>query len=103
MSIRVVGWTLALLVGLCVGACGGPVSAIDAAPADAPPVPDAGVDAAPPPPDAAEAPRTLDLTGAAGRVSGGTYTFDIQIGHPADQGSAQGGTYSIEGGAAVKP
>jgi hypothetical protein len=101
MSIRV-GWSIPLLLVVVLGGCGN-VQAIDAAPDDAPPTPDAGVDAAPPAPDAAQAPRAVDLAGAGGRVSGGTYTFDIQIGHPTDQGSAQGGTYTIEGGAAVKP
>lgn len=67
----------------------------DAGPADA------GVDApmidAPPPTPARE------VVGGAGRMTGTTYTLDVEVGHPISQNKASGATYTIEGNAAVKP
>jgi hypothetical protein len=36
-------------------------------------------------------------------MSGGSFTMDVQVGHPVGQDSAQGGTRRLEGGAVVRP
>jgi len=82
-------------------ACGTTRASHDAAPGDAV-VTDGGladgglVDAGAPPGN------VVDLTGAGGRMSGGTYTIDFEIG-PNDQVVSSGGTMTIENGAAIKP
>lgn len=66
---------------------------------------DAGIDAkmddasidAPPPKESHEV-----VSGGA-RMSGATYTFEVQLGHPIQQSAATGPTYTMEGNAAVKP
>jgi hypothetical protein len=42
------------------------------------------------------------LTPTSGRVSGGVYTLDVQIGHPFAQRPVTGGGTTVEGGAAIK-
>jgi hypothetical protein len=44
-----------------------------------------------------------EIVSGGGRLTGGTMTMDVQIGHPVSQGQSSGGTQTIEGGAAVKP
>jgi len=87
-----VRWMRTAVLLLAVAGCGGRVVAIDAGSQG-----DAG------PADAAPPGQAIDLTTAGGRMSGGTYTLDFQVGHATDQGRATGGTTTIEGGAAVKP
>lgn len=63
------------------------------------PMPDA------PMPDAAvllPSPPREFVSGAA-RVTGPTYKFDVEIGHPIMQLKMNGATYKLEGNAAVKP
>jgi hypothetical protein len=43
-----------------------------------------------------------EVTNAGGRMTGGTYTLDFQLGHPVDQGEANGETITVKGGAAVR-
>ena len=83
---------------------------IDAAESDAAGVIDAGVvadaavDAFVPEfdagPETAGAP-TQEVGSGGGKVSGGGFTFEVQIGHPISQKKASGGNFQIEGGAAV--
>jgi hypothetical protein len=55
-------------------------------------------------PDAAAPAREArEVVSGAGRLSGGSMTMDVQVGHPVSQQKSTGGTLSIEGGAAVKP
>ncbi|HEX3479605.1 MAG TPA: hypothetical protein VHT91_31495, partial [Kofleriaceae bacterium] len=44
-----------------------------------------------------------ELVNGAARMTGTTYTFDLQIGHAVQQGKAAGATYQLESNAAVKP
>jgi hypothetical protein len=93
-------WVAATLaVAPAIAACGGsnPPPAIDAGPApDAPPV---EPDAAPP----AAAREMREVVGAGGRVTGGSLTMDVQVGHPIAQDKVSGGTLTVEGAAVVKP
>ena len=93
----------AIVLMLAAAGCGGSVASPDAATQDAgpdaTPVVDAAVDAMPEGPPA----TGMDLTSAGGRATGGSYTLDFEIGHPLDQGKASGGSFVIEGGAAVNP
>jgi hypothetical protein len=81
----------------------------DASPSgDAAPMIDAGMpadasmnpDAMPP---VTTAPPSTDLTAGGGKVSGSTYSMDVQLGHPFMQGKVTGGGKTVEGGAAIKP
>lgn len=56
-------------------------------------------------PDAPVAPPTesREITGGGARMTGATYTLDVQIGHGLPQNKATGATYQIEGNAGVKP
>lgn len=47
--------------------------------------------------------QSREVVSGARRVSGPTYTFDIEIGHPFQQKKITGTTYTLEGNAAVKP
>jgi len=97
----------ALLLALACAACGSVSPTIDAGSHDDagptidanPNAPDAGVDAAVTP---TGRPGT-DLATAGGRISGGGYTVDVEVGLPIHQGPAGGGGNSVEGGAAIKP
>ena len=54
-------------------------------------------------PDAAtEATASMEVGSGGGRVSGGGYTFEVQLGHGVGQQKIHGGNYSIEGGAAIQ-
>jgi len=87
---------------------------------DQPNLPDAGtppedgmptvIDAAPDTdantmPDARIAPTgsVPETTGAAGSVSGSSYSLEFQIGHPHSQKPSSGGGRKTEGSSAVKP
>ena len=66
---------------------------------------DAGV-----PPDAAIPDATVlppsparEFVSGAAQVTGPTYKFDVEIGHPIMQLKMSGATYQLEGNAAVKP
>lgn len=69
--------------------------------ADADTTPDAAVtfDA---PPGGGESIELTDVTSAAGQVTGGGNTVEVQIGHWFGQNPATGGGNSIEGAAAIK-
>ena len=80
-------WTAALLL-----ACGcGSVTQTD----DASPAIDAAAHGGPPP--------SAELPPASGRVSGGTYTLDVEVGLPFSQGPSVGGGYLIQASTTVKP
>lgn len=68
---------------------------------------DAGIDMAVDSPSPPIIPPPLrearEFVGGGARMTGGAYTFDIQIGHAMQQGKASGATYKLEGNAAVKP
>ncbi len=67
--------------------------------------PDAGVtaDAGPLTPDGAAPPREArEITSGGGKVSGGTFQMDIQVGHGSGQQQMSGGRFQLEGAAAVK-
>jgi hypothetical protein len=63
---------------------------------DAPPPPDAAIDAPPPLP-------AHEITGGAHKVRGRRFSADVQIGHPIGQQPATGHGKRFEGNAAVKP
>lgn len=44
-----------------------------------------------------------DISAAGGRVTGPTFTLDVQIGHPTAQNPAQGATYRLEANTPIKP
>jgi hypothetical protein len=78
-------WGLLLVLALC--ACGG--SSIEQS--------DAG------PPDAQPFKPGREITAAGGRVSGGAFKMDVQVGHTVSQQPAVGGSKKIEGSAVIKP
>jgi hypothetical protein len=86
---------IACLLSLCLAAACGSVSRPgtehDASTDD--------IDASPETPPG----ESREVLGGAGRVSGPTYTLDVQIGHPVSQEPAAGPTHTLEGNAAVKP
>jgi hypothetical protein len=84
-------WSLGLVL---VAACGD--SSANHRLPDAPPPPDAAVDAAPPLP-------AHEITGGAHKVRGTRFSADVQIGHPIGQQPATGNGRRLEGNAAVKP
>lgn len=98
----------ALAAGFLAGAliaCGGATTAPPDADIDAPiDAPDAGVpidappDAPPPPPP----PTRTELTGG-GRLTGGTFVMDVQLGHPISQAPASGGSTVADPASPVKP
>jgi len=63
---------------------------------DAPPPPDAAIDAAPPLP-------ANEVTSGAIKVRGTRFAADVQIGHPIGQQPTTGHGKRFEGNAAVKP
>lgn len=59
----------------------------------------------PPPdaaPDAAQLHEAREFVGGA-RMKGATYTFDVQVGHPVQQGKMAGATYQFQASPAVQP
>lgn len=121
MSKLSTGWALpAILLWVSASICGcgrppsGTESPPDAAtvepedagtnPADAGPPPDAGLppDAGPLPDGGAPAKPRAELTCAAGKVSGGGYTLDFQVGHFAEQKPVGAVGKKFEGAALVK-
>jgi hypothetical protein len=74
-------------------------AAVDGTPIDAPidaPT-DAAIDGMP------AAPPGSELNSAAGRLTGTTFTLDVQLGHPIGQQQIQGATLRLEGNAPIKP
>jgi hypothetical protein len=68
-------------------------AAVHDAPADAP------VDA-----EVVEASREgRELVGGGAKLTGATYTFEVQVGHGISQIKVMGATHTLEGNAAVKP
>jgi hypothetical protein len=68
---------------------------------------EAGVSEPPPPPpdarpDAAQLHEAREFVGGA-RMKGTTYTFDVEIGHPVQQGKVSGATYRFQASPAVTP
>ena len=54
--------------------------------------------------DAPAGARTgLEITPASGRLKGGVYTLDVEVGHASSQGPATGGGKQLEGNAPIKP
>ena len=68
----------------------------DAAPDSLQPPGDAIIDASP-------LQEAREFVNAGARITGPTYTFEIQMGHAAQQSSVTGSTYKLEGNAAIKP
>ncbi|HVK84453.1 MAG TPA: hypothetical protein VM513_10125 [Kofleriaceae bacterium] len=77
-------------------------SGSDARPPDGPP-PDAQPPDAPPDATVSSAYPARELMSAGGRVTGGSLTVDVQLGHPIEQRAAGSGTKTFEGNAAIKP
>ena len=77
--------------------------------ADAGPTADASLtpDAMTPPPDAMVPPPppsdVAEMISAGGRVSGGGFQAEVQLGHWYGQGAFSGGAYTGQGAAAIKP
>lgn len=69
-------------------------AAIDA-PIDAPDRIDAGIDA--------PVGSGAELGAGGGRMTGGTFTLDVQLGHPVGQQPITGPTLRLEGNAPIKP
>jgi hypothetical protein len=97
---------LVLLVIVCVAACGNitrkqdDAGIRDDAKIDATMmIVDAAIDAPPPLPPT----ESREIVNGAGRLTGATFTMDVQIGHGVSQVRASGATFTIEGNAAVKP
>lgn len=90
---------------LVVSACGNVARNRDAATVpydaaiDTPAKIDAPPDSAPLPPP----PEAREFVSGGTRMTGATYTFDVQVGHGVQQGKITGPTYKLEGNAAVKP
>jgi hypothetical protein len=93
-----------LTIALALLACGNvdnpnetdAATAADAG-ADGAPAPDAP-DMPPPP-----VPPGRELASAAGRMSGGGWTADVQLGSLTSQSNATGGTWTAKGGAPLNP
>ena len=104
-KICIVGAVLALAVAACGG--GGTPGMPDARPASDAEVVDTGVadvavpDA--PPVEAREGTPGRELVTGGARVTGGTVTMDVQVGHGMSQQPTVGGTRTLQGTAAVKP
>lgn len=90
---------LVLAVVLGLGACGSShKGSDDARPDDARTTVDAR------PTDASVAVRTgVEIVPAGGRLTGGGYTLDVQVGHATSQAPATGGGKQVEGNAPIKP
>lgn len=89
-------------LGILASACG----SVSNVPDTGSNTPDAAViDAMPPTPDAmqAAARETREIVSGGGRTQGGGFTLEVQLGHGLSQGRATGGSFTVEGGASVKP
>jgi len=67
---------------------------------------DAAVDSSKPldaPADSAPLHEAREFVSGGTRMTGATYTLDVQVGHAAQQSKITGPTYKLEGAAAVKP
>jgi hypothetical protein len=91
---------LALLV---IAACGNitPHKPDDAAiPHDAA---DAAIDNPDASPDSAPLKEAREFVSGGTRMTGATYTLEVQVGHDVQPGKIMSSTYQLEGNAAVKP
>jgi len=70
---------------------------------DAGPPDDATIDSPSAPPDAAMLREAREIVSGGARMTGATYTLDIQVGHGIPQNAIASPTYQLEGNAAVKP
>lgn len=59
---------------------------------------DAAIDAPPPPPTPAR-----EIVPGGTRMTGGNFTFDVQLGQPVGQQKASGTSLHVEGNSGVKP
>ena len=59
--------------------------------------------APPPPPDAAVLREAREFVTGGARMSGATYTLDVQIGHAIQQSKTSGASFQFNPNAAVKP
>jgi hypothetical protein len=82
-------------IAIAIAACGGAVQ--DKPDAAINPDVDAGIDA--PVEPAPRVPPGRELASAAGRLTGGTWTVDIQLGSLASQSNTSGGSWTVRGGA----
>lgn len=73
------------------------------APNDAAAPGDAAIDSPITPPDAAVLREAREIVSGGARMTGATYTLDIQVGHDVPQNPIAGPTYQLEGNAAVTP
>jgi len=64
---------------------------------------DAAIDSPIAPPDAAVLREAREIVSSGARMTGATYSLDIQVGHDVPQNAIAGPTYQFEGNAAVKP
>jgi len=80
-----------VVVALVLG-CGNVTDAPDASPGPGPDAPVVG-----------NAPPARELATAAGRMTGGTWTVDVQLGSLASQSAASGGTWTARGGSPLNP
>jgi hypothetical protein len=105
--MRTLSWMCSVaVVAAMSAACGSVSNKTDAAvPIDA--AVDAEIDAAIDAPiDAIDAPMTppgAELNSAGGRMTGTTFTLDVQLGHPFSQQQIQGATLRLEGNNPIKP
>lgn len=96
MSKRWVLW-------IVLGASGGCASSRAVPHDDAGPGSDAQVIDAPRGTDAAQVTPAAQITPAAGRITGGTYTMDVQLGTPFSQKPAAAGAKTFQANSPVKP
>jgi hypothetical protein len=84
-------WLRGGLLVLALAGCGGGETALP--------------DAAPPPPDAAP-PQTVhesrEVVSGGGRLTAGSLTVDVEVGHGVGQQQMNGGSFTVEGAASVK-
>lgn len=89
---------------LAAAACGSVSSNKDAGPPDDAPV-DTPIDTpidVPDRVDAGLAPPGAEFNASGGRMTGGTFSMDVQLGHPIGQQRITGPTLRLEGNAPIK-
>ena len=94
----------AFLVSILIAVCG--CEGVETKQEDAgvmPPMPDADAAVVDPPIDAPPPPPGRELAPAAGRLTGGTWTVDIQLGSVVSQSTISGGSWSVRGGTPIQP
>ena len=84
---------IAIATALVCAACG---TVNDKPTTDATPQPDA-------PPVAPAPPAGQELATAAGRMTGGSWTVDVNLGSVASQSTSSGGSWTVRGGSPLNP